>query len=90
MALVMVPKAVWLAFLRDLHRAWRRGRAARKERGIEWEKLLPLSLDEARRRIGLTPLEEAHPHGLWRVRTDGGRWERVPPHPSGVVAPAGV
>ncbi|MBM4265446.1 MAG: hypothetical protein FJ144_02340 [Deltaproteobacteria bacterium] len=75
--MLTVPARVWLPFLGDLWRAWQRGRSARMPHAIPWEELLPLPIEEVRRGLGMVPLEDAHPKGVWRVGANGS-WERAP------------
>jgi ubiquinone biosynthesis protein COQ4 len=77
LSLFATPKRQWLGFVRDLRRAYLRGREAAVSTDVAWEKLLPLPIDEARRRLRIAPLGNAHPYGLWRPRTDRGGWERI-------------
>lgn len=63
-AIAKGPKSLDLAWPRYLVRAWRRGRRAALLPAARWEELLPLRLDEARRRLGVSPPEEAHPDGI--------------------------
>lgn len=63
-AIVKGPKTLDLNWPRYLVRAWRRGRRARMLPAARWEELLPLRLDEARRRLAVSPPEEAHPDGI--------------------------
>jgi len=77
LALLVVPKRSWLPFVRDLGRAWRRGRAACASDRVPWEELLPLPVAEAQRRLGIAPTAETHPAGLWTPLADG-VWQRTP------------
>lgn len=77
LSLLVIPKRHWLAAVRDLRRAYERGRRASVSPSILWEELLPLPIEEARRRLGIAPLESAHPEGLWHRRADGRGWERL-------------
>lgn len=61
---------------RFLLRARLRGRRARFLPAADWERLLPLPLDEVRGRLAVEPPSHAHPHGL--LRGDGrGPCQRV-------------
>lgn len=51
----------WARFIRD---AYRHGKETPSLACVDYESLLPLSLAQARRRIGGPTLEEAHPRGL--------------------------
>jgi ubiquinone biosynthesis protein COQ4 len=82
LSLFATPKRQWLAFVRDLRRAYARGRASSVSTTVPWEELLALPIDEVRRRLGIAPLARVHPAGLWQPRADRGGWERV------AVAPA--
>ncbi len=62
-AAVVGPKAR-LRWQRYLLQAWRRGRRAAALPMAPWEELLPLPLDEVRRRLRIQPPDEAHPGGL--------------------------
>ena len=53
-----------LMWPRYLWRAWRRGRRAELLPAAKWEELLPLQLSEARRRLGVSEPEAAHPSGI--------------------------
>lgn len=90
LSLLATPKRQWLAFARDMMRARQRGRQSSVSGGTEWEKLLPLPIDEVRRRLGITPLAIAHPQGTWRRRPDRSGWARVPIvlPPAACAAPA--
>lgn len=77
LALIMTPKRQWLDFVRDLRRAYARGRASSVSPSVPWEELLPLPINEVRRRLGIAPLASVHPEGLWRPRAGRGGWERV-------------
>jgi ubiquinone biosynthesis protein COQ4 len=79
-SLVLAPLSAPLRALpglaRDLWRAWRRGASARISRATRLEELLPLPLDEVRARLGVAPLRQCHPAGVWR-ETAPGRWMRA-------------
>lgn len=62
-AAVIGPKSR-LRWQRYLLQAWRRGRRAAALPMAPWEELLPLPLDEVRRRLRIQPPGEAHPGGL--------------------------
>src|SRR5262245_51128853 len=53
-----------LYWQRYLWRAWRRGRRTRPLPMADYEALLPLPLDEVRRRLRIEPAERAHPGGI--------------------------
>jgi ubiquinone biosynthesis protein COQ4 len=76
-SVVRGPKAIF--WPRYLWSAWRRGRRAEMLPAAKWEELLPLPLAEARRRLGVTPPEDAHPGGIL-VAT--GETMSVAPQPS--------
>ena len=80
-AIVLGPFAIPLralpGMLRDLRRAWRRGRAARISRATPWEELLPLPIAEVQERLRIAPERAAHPRGIWREQARD-RWQRVP------------
>lgn len=61
-----------LAWPRYMFQAWRRGRRANWLLAEPLEDLLALPLDEARRRLGICPIAEAHPQGLFV----GDLWKR--------------
>ena len=63
-AAVRGPKSADLHWQRYLLRAWRRGRKAAPLSLARYEELLPLPLDEVRRRLGIQPPLEAHPGGI--------------------------
>ena len=46
-----------------LIRAYRRGRQAKPLDAVPYEALLALPLDDVRRKLGIVPIEQAHPHG---------------------------
>ncbi len=73
-----VPPRMLPGFARDLWRAWRRGRAARIPPDTRWEDLLPIPLEQVRARLGVAPLRDIHPKGVWREEVESGRWLRVP------------
>jgi ubiquinone biosynthesis protein COQ4 len=58
------PKSLDLHWPRYLWRAWRRGRKAKLLPAAAWEELLLLPVAEARRRLGVSAPEEAHPDGI--------------------------
>jgi ubiquinone biosynthesis protein COQ4 len=58
------PKTLDLAWPRYLWRARRRGRRAAMLPAARWEELLYLPLGEVRRRLCVSPPEEAHPDGI--------------------------
>jgi hypothetical protein len=53
-----------LFWQRYLWRAWRRGRRTRPLPMADYEALLPLPIDEVRRRLRIEPAERAHPGGI--------------------------
>ena len=55
------PKGLDLSWPRYLWRAWRRGRRARLLPAAHWEALLPLPLDEVRRRLRVSPARSGAP-----------------------------
>jgi ubiquinone biosynthesis protein COQ4 len=63
-AVLKGPKSLDLAWPRYLWRAWRRGARATLLAAAHYEALLPLPLAEVRRRLGVSPPEEAHPGGI--------------------------
>ncbi len=78
LALFGVPWRTLPGFARDLWRAWRRGNATRISPATRWEDLLPLPSDQVRARLGVAPLRDIHPKGVWREEVESGRWLRVP------------
>lgn len=78
LALLGVPPRILPGFAHDLWRAWRRGRAARISRALRWEDLLAVPPDQVRAELGVAPLRDAHPKGVWREEAESGRWLRVP------------
>ena len=78
LALFGVPLRTLPGFARDLWRAWRRGSAARISPATRWEDLLPLPSDQVRARLGVAPLRDMHPKGVWREEAESGRWLRIP------------
>jgi ubiquinone biosynthesis protein COQ4 len=67
-AVVRGPKN--LTWPRYLWQAWRRGRRAELLPAAKWEELLPLPLAEARRRLGVSVPNVAHPGGILVAETD--------------------
>jgi ubiquinone biosynthesis protein COQ4 len=66
LATVLVgPKSWDLAWPRYLARAWRRGKRATLLTAAPYEELLPLPLAQVRARLGVEPIETAHPGGAW-------------------------
>jgi len=63
-AAVLGPWRLDLRWPRYLWRAWRRGRRTLPLAMVAYEELLPLPLDEVRRRLRIDPPELAHPGGL--------------------------
>jgi len=63
-AAVLGPWRLDLHWPRYLWRAWRRGRRTLPLPMVAYEELLPLPLDEVRRRLRIDPPELAHPGGL--------------------------
>jgi ubiquinone biosynthesis protein COQ4 len=61
---VVGPKDIGLFWQRYLYRAWRRGRRAALLSAAPYEELLPLPLDEVRRRLNIEPARHAHPNGI--------------------------
>lgn len=63
-AAALGPRTLDLHWQRYLWRAWRRGRRAAMLPAARYEELLPLPLDEVRRRLDIAPPETAHPGGI--------------------------
>src|SRR5262245_36293696 len=63
-AAALGPKTLDLHWPRYLWRAWRRGRRTLPLPMAAYEELLPLPLEEVRRRLRIDPPELAHPGGL--------------------------
>jgi ubiquinone biosynthesis protein COQ4 len=63
-AAVLGPWRLDFNWPRYLWRAWRRGRRTLPLAMVAYEELLPLPLDEVRRRLRIDPSELAHPGGL--------------------------
>ena len=61
---VIGPKEPTLWWQRYLFSAWRRGRNATLLSAAPYEELLPLPLEEVRRRLGIESAREAHPNGI--------------------------
>jgi ubiquinone biosynthesis protein COQ4 len=53
-----------IAWLRYLHRAWRRGRESAWLPAVHWERLLPRPIDEVRRALRIAPSSAVHPEGV--------------------------
>ncbi len=70
----------WARFVRD---SYRHGKATPSLACVDYEAMLPLPLDEVRRRIGAPSFEQAHPHG---VPAKGRRLQRL----EGTVESGGV
>ena len=86
LALLGVPPRILSGFARDLWRAWRRGISARIPQAARWEDLLPLPVEQVRARLGVAPLRDVHPKGVWREEAGSGRWLRVPVRDDSVLA----
>jgi ubiquinone biosynthesis protein COQ4 len=69
-AVVLGPKTLDLGWPRYLWRAWRRGQRAALLCAARYEELLPLPLDEARRRLSVSPPAQAHPEGILVAHRD--------------------
>lgn len=81
-AALIGPKDVKLSWPRYLYAAWRRGKRTSLLTAARYEDLLPLPLDEVRRRLGVPPADEAHPGGIVVANRDhdlpgGLRWQAV-------------
>lgn len=63
-AAALGPKTPSLWWQRYLVAAWRRGRATPLLTVAPYEELLPLPLDEVRRRLGVPPPDAFHPDGI--------------------------
>lgn len=63
-AALLGPKDTKLTWPRYLVAAWRRGRATPFLGVAPYEELLPLPLDEVRRRLGIPPVADVHPCGV--------------------------
>ncbi len=74
LTLFAAPTRQLPGFVRYLVRARRRGRAARIPRATPWEELLPLPIDEVRRRMAIPSAADAHPEGIWRSPEDEAVW----------------
>lgn len=79
-AALVGPKDLKLSWPRYLHAAWRRGKRTSLLTVARYEELLPLPLDEVRRRLGVPPAGEAHPDGIVVANRDadvpgGMRWQ---------------
>lgn len=71
------PLRQGLAFRRFLWQARSRGHAARPLFVQRYEDLLPQPLAEVRNALGIAPLRDAHPGGVFRIGADPSRVERV-------------
>jgi len=90
-AALIGPKDLKLSWPRYLYAAWRRGKRTSLLTVARYEELLPLPLDEVRRRLGVPPAGEAHPGGIVVAnRVDdvpgGLRWQAVVPEAPSVPA----
>jgi ubiquinone biosynthesis protein COQ4 len=63
-AMLIGPKSLDMAWPRYLFRAWRRGARATLLAAVRYEELLPLPLDEVRRRLAVSEPSLAHPKGI--------------------------
>jgi ubiquinone biosynthesis protein COQ4 len=63
-AAVLGPKDWKLTWPRYLLAAWRRGRQTPSLSVAPYEELLPLPLEEVRRRLGVPPAATVHPRGI--------------------------
>jgi ubiquinone biosynthesis protein COQ4 len=63
-AAVLGPKDLTLSWPRYLYAAWRRGKQTSLLSAAPYEELLPLPLDEVRRRLGVPPASATHPEGV--------------------------
>ncbi|MEW6268386.1 MAG: Coq4 family protein [Thermodesulfobacteriota bacterium] len=76
-AVAIGPKDPTFTWARYLLAAWRRGKRTPLLTVAPWEELLPLPLDDVRRRLGVPPVREFHPDGVIvgnRVRDGSGRF----------------
>ena len=55
------PKVGWRRWHRYLLQAYRRGQECSPLACADYERLFPLPLEEVRRQLGITPIEQAHP-----------------------------
>jgi ubiquinone biosynthesis protein COQ4 len=63
-AVAIGPKDPTFWWARYLFAAWRRGRRSSLLTAAPYEELLPLPLDEARRRLAIPSADEFHPDGI--------------------------
>lgn len=82
-AVAIGPKDLRLSWPRYLLAAWRRGRRTSLLTVAPYEELLPLPLEEVRRRLRVPPAGELHPNGIVVAnRSDDGSgevvWSTVP------------
>jgi ubiquinone biosynthesis protein COQ4 len=63
-AAVLGPKDLTLSWPRYLHAAWQRGSQTSLLTAAPYEELLPLPLEEVRRRLDVPPASTAHPGGI--------------------------
>jgi ubiquinone biosynthesis protein COQ4 len=75
LALLSAPKRQWVRLIPYLHRAWRRGKRAHIPRATAWEELLPLPVAMVRQRLGIAPVEQVHPMGVWRQIPGSRQWQ---------------
>jgi ubiquinone biosynthesis protein COQ4 len=67
-SMAIAPKREGFAFQRFVLQALRRGRRAAPLFVQRYEALLPRPLEEVRRTLGIQPIREAHPGGLFRAQ----------------------
>lgn len=63
----IVPGASVPHKVRAYRQALERGRRADLLAAAPWEELLDRPIDEVRRLLGVSPMREAHPQGIWRT-----------------------
>lgn len=64
----IVPGAPVRRKMRAYHQALERGRRADLLAAAPWEELLDKPIDDVRAGLGVMPMREAHPNGIWRTR----------------------
>ncbi len=74
LGLLAAPKRRYPQLLRYILRAHRRGCRARIPLTTRWEELLPLPIEEVRRRLHIDPTAAVHPEGVWQSLGDPGPW----------------
>jgi ubiquinone biosynthesis protein COQ4 len=73
----MVPRDNFFRNVSYMYEAWTRGRRSKIPLSTPWEELLPLPLEEVRRRLQIPSAKEAHPRGIMCDASLRGPWVPV-------------